>query len=340
MTASWRKYEADVASVFESLGCAVQIGSTRKGARGRHAIDVWATTEMFGMEIKWVAECKDWRRSVPKESVLVLFEVVQDVGADHGFLLGERGFQSGAIRFAEKTNITLTSLDTLRTTVESYVHRTRLESMSRLAHNLQSRMHTLLFADELSSVARSSPGPDGWLDVLADLFEIKTITVPKLLAGELLSGVAGSSSERRPGESPNISIASRLDRLETAVLHLETTAELRAAACRKAVSDFASAVRALLECGSMVVELSPRGDEGAERQRLEVAKLMKRVGDSAESVRAVTTGRSREDLHSLMRILIDDIYLLLAESRPSRERWDASARATEEALSHLLVSAS
>ena len=54
--------------------------------------------------------------------MLVLAEIVQDLGADRGFLLSEIGFQSGAILQSTKRNITLTSLHDLREAVKSGIN--------------------------------------------------------------------------------------------------------------------------------------------------------------------------------------------------------------------------
>jgi hypothetical protein len=75
---------------------------------------VFVTGSVYGFEIQWVIECKDCTFNIPKEKVLALQAIVQDVGVDRGILLSGAGFQSGAIRLSRNTNITLTSLSDLR----------------------------------------------------------------------------------------------------------------------------------------------------------------------------------------------------------------------------------
>lgn len=72
------------------------------------------------MESHWIIECKAWKNNIPKEKVTALSAIVQDVGADRGFLLSEVGFQSGAIRAARSSNITLTSLEDLSFSAEKF----------------------------------------------------------------------------------------------------------------------------------------------------------------------------------------------------------------------------
>lgn len=114
MRSAWRRYQDGAAAYFSSVGLNAESEAQVKGARGVHKIDVLVTGNAYGLPIQWVVECKDWSSNVPKEKVLALQSIVQDVGADRGILLSEVGFQSGAIRASRSTNITLTSLADLR----------------------------------------------------------------------------------------------------------------------------------------------------------------------------------------------------------------------------------
>ncbi len=110
----WKEYQIEAAALFRSMGFEATIEAVIEGARGKHEIDVWVVGSVHGVQCKWVVECKDWKTNVPKEKALALIAIVQDVGADRGFLLSEVGFQSGALRVAQNTNITLTSIADLR----------------------------------------------------------------------------------------------------------------------------------------------------------------------------------------------------------------------------------
>lgn len=106
----WAEYQILAADRFSSLGLRTEIEARVAGARGVHNVDVYATGVYSGVPFKWVIECKAWKTSIPKEKVMALYAIVQDVGADRGFLLSEVGFQSGAVLAAQSTNITLTSI--------------------------------------------------------------------------------------------------------------------------------------------------------------------------------------------------------------------------------------
>ena len=75
----------------------------------------------FGIGTKWVVDFKFWWRPVTKEKVLALTAVVDDVGADRGILVSQKGFQAGAVRAAEHTNVTLTSLEELKQTAQNHL---------------------------------------------------------------------------------------------------------------------------------------------------------------------------------------------------------------------------
>lgn len=118
MTA-WHDYQERAADFFRTLGMDANVDERLEGARGQHDVDVVVRATRAGIEQLWVVECKLWRRSVDKEPVAALVQIAQDVGADRGIMLSEKGFQPGAIRLALASNITLTSLADLKESAEA-----------------------------------------------------------------------------------------------------------------------------------------------------------------------------------------------------------------------------
>jgi hypothetical protein len=116
----WSEYQIKAAEFFSSLGLKSEIEYRVEGARGVHVIDVYVAGSYGGIAFNWVVECKAWKSNIPKEKVMVLSSIVQDVGADRGFLLSEVGFQSGALLAARSSNITLTSLADLSLSAEKF----------------------------------------------------------------------------------------------------------------------------------------------------------------------------------------------------------------------------
>ncbi|QAU22735.1 restriction endonuclease [Dyella sp. M7H15-1] len=108
----WRAYQEAAAEVFRRLGCNAQVDYRAKGVRAAHDIDVYVTFVRSGILCTWVIECKLWTSRVPKEKVLALKSIIDDLGADRGIMISEAGFQPGAQDVARGTNITLvTSLE-------------------------------------------------------------------------------------------------------------------------------------------------------------------------------------------------------------------------------------
>lgn len=130
MSIAWKQYQEDTANFFKKLGLKTFIEHSIEGARGVHEIDVYIEGSYYGIDFKWVVECKAWKSNIPKEKVLALSAIIQDVGADRGFLLSETGFQSGAIQCAKKSNITLTSLYDLALATEEQLSDTAIGKLN------------------------------------------------------------------------------------------------------------------------------------------------------------------------------------------------------------------
>lgn len=147
----WKQYQNEAAEFFRSLGCDAEVDAKVVGVRAEHRVDVWVRFKKFGLEARWVIECKCWNSAVPKEKVLALRSIVEDVGADRGILISAAGFQSGAVRATEKTNITLTDLDGLRETAQEDLVASVLHSLETRAVEVKYALHDLFTAPEQSA---------------------------------------------------------------------------------------------------------------------------------------------------------------------------------------------
>ncbi len=107
---AWHRYQEHARDFFRSLGLAADCDVHLVGARGGDDFDVVADGAWFGIKMKWVAECKYWKRNVSKGEARKFRDAVQNVGADRGFLFSEKGFQAGAVAATANSNVTLTSL--------------------------------------------------------------------------------------------------------------------------------------------------------------------------------------------------------------------------------------
>jgi Restriction endonuclease len=148
MSPSWHDYQDRTAAFFRSLGLQADTDVSVQGARAIHKIDVFVRFERFGIPTTWVAECKLWGTRVPKEKVLVLQSIVQDIRADKAFLLSESGFQARAISSARSTNITLTALHTLEQTAVEEMEAIRWQrAQDELGKSLD-RLHSIPWGEQ------------------------------------------------------------------------------------------------------------------------------------------------------------------------------------------------
>lgn len=113
-TPKWFNFQEEICEYFISLGAEAKTNQTIKGVRTSHDIDVLVKTKYLGEELTWIIEVKYWNSNVPKEKVLALRTIVDDVGADRGYIISKRGFQSGAYEAAENSNVKLKTFEQLK----------------------------------------------------------------------------------------------------------------------------------------------------------------------------------------------------------------------------------
>jgi restriction system protein len=64
MKAQWKCYQEEGAAFFRSLGLQAEVEQTIEGARASHAVDVFVSGRMHGIDLRWVIECKAWKTNV------------------------------------------------------------------------------------------------------------------------------------------------------------------------------------------------------------------------------------------------------------------------------------
>lgn len=113
-TPEWYKFQEEICNYFRSLGTTAETNVRVQGVRTNHDIDILVKTKFLGQDIVWIIEAKKWNSKINKLQVLGLRTIVDDIGADKGFIISEKGFQSGAEAAALKTNIQLMTYSELR----------------------------------------------------------------------------------------------------------------------------------------------------------------------------------------------------------------------------------
>jgi hypothetical protein len=117
----WFRFQEDIKDHFDSLGAYAETNIQVSGVRTCHDVDVFVKTNFLGENVAWVIEAKYWKSKVTKAQVLTLRSIVDDVGADRGFIISKAGFQSGAFEAAENTNVTLKTFDELKFDTKGFI---------------------------------------------------------------------------------------------------------------------------------------------------------------------------------------------------------------------------
>lgn len=118
----WFSFQEEIAAYFRSLGTNADTNQQVQGVRTKHDIDVFVSTKFLSTDLYWIIEAKKWKSKVPKEKVLALRTIVDDIGADKGFIISEVGFQKGAYEAAENTNILLYTMEEFKEKTKHLVH--------------------------------------------------------------------------------------------------------------------------------------------------------------------------------------------------------------------------
>lgn len=118
---AWYAFQEQIAAHFRALGAQAETNVKVNGNRTTHDLDVLVTSKFLGVDIKWVVEAKHWKKRVPKEKILALRAIMDEIGADRGFIISEAGFQRGAREATEKTNVSLMTLEEFKASTRKIV---------------------------------------------------------------------------------------------------------------------------------------------------------------------------------------------------------------------------
>lgn len=109
----WKELQNFVGQLFEECGFETEISKVVDLVRGKKEIDVY--TQDLTSEYKPIIliECKFWNKPINQETIHAFRTVVADFGANIGFIVSKKGFQSGSKDAVKNTNIKLVSLEEL-----------------------------------------------------------------------------------------------------------------------------------------------------------------------------------------------------------------------------------
>jgi hypothetical protein len=118
LPSNWQDLQNKVAEIFADMGFATEVEKHIETVRGGVNIDVYAIDKTHSPELIYLCECKHWGNPVPQMVVQAFRTVVQDYGANIGFIISEKGFQKGAFENVKNTNITLINWNEFQNTFE------------------------------------------------------------------------------------------------------------------------------------------------------------------------------------------------------------------------------
>lgn len=133
----WRDLQNQVAQILAECGFDTEIEKSLATVRGDVEIDVYAEENVKGRKYIILSECKHWKANIPKNVIHGFRTVLQDAGANSGYIIVTSDFQSGAFTAAELTNIELVTWEQFQeqfseSWLENYFSPTITEKLDRL----------------------------------------------------------------------------------------------------------------------------------------------------------------------------------------------------------------
>jgi len=111
----WRDLQEKTRRLFSEMGYEATVSKKVKLAgRGKKEIDVFVTDPNASYNKIYLIECKFWKSRVPQEVVHAFKTIMEEAGANTGFIISKAGFQSGAREAAKYTNIKLLTFNELQ----------------------------------------------------------------------------------------------------------------------------------------------------------------------------------------------------------------------------------
>ena len=104
---SWQALQTEVGRILSECGFSIEVERKIQSARGTVEIDVYAEETVRGRKYAIACECKHWKSRIPQTVVHGFRTVVQEIGANIGYIVSMEGFQSGALAAGDCTNLKL-----------------------------------------------------------------------------------------------------------------------------------------------------------------------------------------------------------------------------------------
>lgn len=105
---TWRELQYKVGLILSDCGYDAEIEKEISLGRGKSVVDIYARRS-GGIPATIICECKHWNKKVPRGVVQGFRTTILESGANLGYIISAKGFQSGSYEVVTKTNIHLLS---------------------------------------------------------------------------------------------------------------------------------------------------------------------------------------------------------------------------------------
>jgi len=202
--ATWRDLQEGVARIFRDCGFDAAVEKPVNLVRGQAQVDVVATEDKLGRRTVIFCECKHWGAPIPQTVVHSFRTVVQDAGANHGYIVTSSRYQPGAIAAAELSNVRLLTWEEFQAEFQQqWIETFLLPEVERHLNPLISYCEPI--NSTVSRVVDSAPAAaQAEFRVLRDRFELFAMTMMMFTPSFLSAGFGPTPTLplRRPDELP------------------------------------------------------------------------------------------------------------------------------------------
>lgn len=107
----WKELQRGVCRILNEVGINASLEQSLDTPRGTVEVDVYGIDENSVEKIKYIIECKNWGKPVPQHVIHSFTTVLHETGGHIGILISKEGFQAGALKYIQSTNIVALSFD-------------------------------------------------------------------------------------------------------------------------------------------------------------------------------------------------------------------------------------
>jgi predicted HicB family RNase H-like nuclease len=315
----WYEYQEEVASFFRNLGANVETNKRVSGIRGIHDIDVYIELNVLGQKTIWIAECKLWKTAIPKDKILTLYQIVQDIGADKGLLFSESGFQSGAINSTKQTNILLISIDEMKEMVKDELNESFIINSIKKFNELKSRIKKLWINEDYQPEPfKGAPFDD--IILLDGTVMFFTLNLQKYLNPTFpttISTYKNSIKHLNSYEEFAKVVQTEIQDIEKEVIKAEKIYNNYYYEVEIMKNKFLSSIEEFLKEGERFLIDKEKNEIFGE----EIVRLMRNVSDLASEIKSQSRANLNKLINKIMKFLIDNHYLYLTQTEDNHVSW-------------------